>query len=891
MTFKGFIDRIRFLFTGRLAPKEETILRETTTKFNAALNRMSNHYVSRKELERFKEIWLRVYKRLGNMWIPKRHPLHNDAVMLLKYYPDLDNIFEERNRAFIREEKARFDSMFSDVDGRSLDDQQRTAVITGEDHNLVIAGAGSGKTLTISGKVKYLCEAKSVNPSDILLIAFTRKSAGEMEERIHGRMGIPIDAFTFHRLGLDIIAGAENRKPDVYADIDGFVGKYLTHLVMKKPEEMKNLIQYFAYFLRIPAELEKYDSLGEAYDHERSADLETLSGKYERSKYISESIENAKVLRRTLKHEQVKSLDEVEIANFLFLNGIKYEYESKYPFVSADATHRTYRPDFFLPDYGLYLEHFGIDKNGELPWLSPIEAEIYKEGMQWKRDIHQANGTCLLETFSYYSSEGRLLTELERLLKEKGVVFREPDFKDIFMTIYKDVGERYFSEFITLCSTFITLLKSKGMSESDIPNLIKETDHLPGSYYGQRTKLFLDIIRPMLVEYDNMLAEEGTVDFSDMINKATKHIRDGFAIHKYKWVIIDEYQDISMARYSLVKAILDQTGAKLMCVGDDWQSIYRFAGSDISLFTHFSEYFPNPSIMRIEKTYRNCQQLLDLAGDFVMKNPGQYKKKLHSDISIETPVRFCGYSETPVVAIKEILDVIINESEKNETLLFLGRTNLDLDILKSCDFLKVSSSGEKIVYKASPEMNMSFLTVHKSKGLEADNVIILNFMNDTLGFPNKITDDPLLDLVLTSPDGFPYSEERRLLYVALTRSRKKTYILVDADAPSEFLKEFRGKEEARIDEGLEKNGSDYLCCPRCKTGHLLLRINGQDNGEFLGCSNYPRCDYTLNDISVLKRGRTCPSCGGYLVIRHSGNRDFYGCTNYPKCRFTQEIEK
>ena len=890
MILKGLIDRIRFLFTGKLAPKEENILFETTKRFKAALNRMSNHYVSHKELERFKEIWLRVYKRLGIMWIPKRHPLHNDAVMLLKYYPDLDNIFEERNRSFIKEEKARFDSLFSDVDGRSLDDQQRTAVITSEDYNLVIAGAGSGKTLTISGKVKYLCEAKSVKPSDILLIAFTRKSAGEMEERIHGRMGIPIDAFTFHRLGLEIIAGAENRKPDVYSDIDGFIGKYLTHLVIKKPEEMKNLIQYFAYFLKLPAELEKYDSLGEAYDHERSADLETLSGKYERSKYIFENIENAKILRRTLKHEQVKSLDEVEIANFLFLNGIKYEYEAKYPFVSADAAHRSYHPDFFLPDYGLYIEHFGIDKNGDLPWLSPIEAEIYKEGMQWKREIHRVNGTCLLETYSYYSSEGRLLTELKRILKEKGVVFQEPDFKDIFMTIYKDVGERYFSEFITLCSTFITLLKSKGLSELEVLGLIKE-EFSSNPYSRQRTKLFLDIIRPMLIEYDKMLAEEGMVDFSDMINKATKLIREGYSIHNYRWVIIDEFQDISMARYKLVKAILDQTGAKLMCVGDDWQSIYRFAGSDISLFTHFNEYFNNPSIMRIEKTYRNCQQLLDLAGDFVMKNPEQYRKELHSDISIEKPVQFYGYSEAPNVAIKEVLDIIINEFGKNGTLLFLGRTNFDLDILKSCDFLKVSSSGDKIVYKASPELNMSFLTVHKAKGLEADNVIILNFMNDTLGFPNKITDDPLLNLVLTTPDEFPYSEERRLLYVALTRSRKKTYVLVDADAPSEFLKEFQGKDEAMMDERFIENGTEYPCCPRCKTGHLLLRVNGQDNGEFLGCSNYPRCDYTLSDISVLKSGKKCPSCGGYLVIRHSGNGDFYGCTNYPKCRFTQEIDE
>ena len=890
MKFRRFIDRIRFLLTRRLAPKEETILREGTTRFKVSLNQLSDHYVSHKELERFKGTWFRLYERLCVMWIPRRHPLFKDSEILLKYYHDLDNFFEERNRSFLIEEKAKYDSLFSDVDGRNLDDQQRTAVITAEDFNLVIAGAGSGKTLTISGKVKYLCEAKSVNPEDILLLSFTRKAAGEMEERIHGRMGIAIKAFTFHRLGLDIIAKAGNKKPDVFSDIDAFLGKYLTRTVMEKPEEMKKLIKYFAYFLQIPAELEKYDSLGEAYDHERSADLETLNGKYEQAKYISENYKSAKLLRKTLKHEQVKSLDEVEIANYLFLNGIRYEYEPRYPFVSADVAHRSYHPDFFLPDYGIYIEHFGVNKNGELPWLSPVEAEKYKESMHWKREIHRTNGTCLLETYSYYSSEGRLLSELEKMLIGKGVVLREPDFKDIFMTIYKDAGEKYFSEFITLCSTFITLLKSKGISAAEILNLQDEKYGSVGLFHEQRKKLFLDIIRSMMVEYDNILAEKGMIDFSDMINEATELIRNGYAIHKYRWVILDEYQDISIARYNLVKAILDQTGAKLMCVGDDWQSIYRFAGSDISLFTHFSEYFPNSAIMRIEETYRNCQQLLDLAGDFVMKNPEQYRKELKSSSSIDTPVHFVGFSEAPDMAIKEILDSIIHDSGKKGSILFLGRTNSDLSILKDCNFLKVSSFGDTIVYKEYPETVMSFLTVHKSKGLEADNVIILNFMNGTLGFPNKITDDPLLNLVMTIPDGFPYSEERRLLYVALTRARRKTYVLVDSDAPSEFLKEFKGKMGVKFDDGLDLNAKKLVCCPRCKTGYLLLRINGQDNGTFLGCSNYPRCDYTLKDISVLEHGKTCPSCGGFLVLRHSGCKEFYGCTNYPKCRFTMEIE-
>ena len=145
-------------------------------------------------------------------------------------------------------------------------------------------------------------------------------------------------------------------------------------------------------------------------------------------------------------------------------------------------------------------------------------------------------------------------------------------------------------------------------------------------YYKERARLFLRVIKPIIIAYNEHLEAEGDIDFSDMINKATELVRKGYAVHPYKWVIIDEYQDISVSRFNLVKAIIDQTNAKLLCVGDDWQSIYRFTGSDISLFTKFPNYFGKSEIMRIEKTYRNSQQLIDIAGDFIMKNSNQFKK-------------------------------------------------------------------------------------------------------------------------------------------------------------------------------------------------------------------------------------------------------------------------
>lgn len=142
------------------------------------------------------------------------------------------------------------------------------------------------------------------------------------------------------------------------------------------------------------------------------------------------------------------------------------------------------------------------------------------------------------------------------------------------------------------------------------------------------------------------------------------------------------------------------------------------------------------------------------------------------------------------------------------------------------------------------------MTAHKSKGLEADNVILLNFQNSTLGFPNKIADDPVLALVLAEPEDFLYAEERRLLYVALTRTKNRVFVLTDSQKPSEFFKEFKPSKSVFI-LNKETDIADLPCCPKCRTGHLLSRRNERTGKFFVGCSNYPKCDYVVRDVTVL----------------------------------------
>lgn len=442
--------------------KVKNIAQKTDKFFIELFYKITTHYVPHSQKVSFIQKWNSVFVETENCDVRSTDSELPQIEQFKSVFTSFDDYIETANENFIRLESEKYDKLFSNIDGKSLDEEQRRAVITDEDRILVLAGAGSGKTLTISAKVKYLCEAKHINPSEILLISFTRKSAEEMTERIQNKLGLASEATTFHKLGLDIIKNADGKRPELFDDnaLNKFVHNFFESEVVNHPELVKNLTEYFAYFLEIPENLEDYSSLGELYEEEKTSDLETLKSKYEREKFIQKEKDEKSKLFTTLKNEKVKSLEETKIANFLFMNGVNYEYEKPYPFENEDTMRKTYQPDFYLTDYDIYLEHFGVSKDFTVPWLSTVEEKKYLDGIKWKREVHQKNGTKLIETYSYYNSEGILLKKLEEILRENGVELKPRDFTDIFNTVYKSKSNKYFSEFIKLCCTFITLFKS-----------------------------------------------------------------------------------------------------------------------------------------------------------------------------------------------------------------------------------------------------------------------------------------------------------------------------------------------------------------------------------------------------------------------------------------------
>lgn len=854
-------------------------------------------------LNTYKDLYFKIKRDYKNN---KNHILDN----FIATYNDLNNLVEEWNKQYIKNELLENKYFFDDIDNKSLDLQQREAIVIDEDNNLIIAGAGSGKTLTISGKVKYLVKKKKVDPENILLLSFTKKSSEEMQERITNRLNMGVEVRTFHSLGYHIITRSKTYKPDVCNDMRKVINRYFKNEVTKDKNSIRKIINFFGYYFNIPEDLDKVENLGEMHDNIKNLDLETIKSKIEKVESMLKSNKN------TLQGEVVKSLEEVSIANYLYLNGINYEYEKVYPFKSDEKYRKLYRPDFYLTDYDIYIEHFGITRDYKTPWLSKIEEEKYIDSIHWKRKFHKENGTKLLETYSYMNKEGMLLSELKNMLRANNVEFKAIDYNYIYKTIFIDNDDKYFHEFTKLVSTFINLYKSKGYSYSDFKTIKSEVLDIDNKFLKNRSLVFLEIVAPIFKYYEEFLKSNKKIDYNDMINMATSIIKSDQTRIYYDYIIIDEYQDISMSRYNLIKAIKETTQAKIMAVGDDWQSIYRFTGSDISLFTEFQKHFGYSKLLKLERTYRNSQELINIAGEFIMKNPSQYKKDLISSKHHSNSVRIIGYNYNFIDAFTKAIDEIIYLNGNEAEICLLGRNNFDIDLFREdkvneeklekeskktlgifeaidTNIISITKIEDtfKIIYKQYPKLKLTFMTVHKSKGLEAENVIILNLRNKLLGFPNKISDDPLLSLVLTNYDNFQYAEERRLFYVALTRTKNVNYLLTQDYNKSIFVDELIRKQNIKYNilEN-EVSISDNPICPLCQTGHMVLRENTISNSKFLGCSNYPLCDNTFNNIEILNDQIICQSCGGYMIRKSGPYGEFYGCTNYPYCRNKLQIQ-
>jgi DNA helicase-4 len=396
-----------------------------------------------------------------------------------------------------------------------------------------------------------------------------------------------------------------------------------------------------------------------------------------------------------------------------------------------------------------------------------------------------------------------------------------------------------------------------------------------------------------------------------MINKSAQILREVKDMKKkldFKYIIVDEYQDISRQRFDLVTALADVTEAKIIAVGDDWQSIYAFSGSDITLFTKFKEKMGYATLLKIVKTYRNAQEVIDIAGSFVQKNPQQIRKELISPKHIKDPVIIYTYDSTLKktdgdrksganyaiahsieVALEQIIE--FNKAEgkpENSSILLLGRFGFDGEKLEKTGLFEYINRGSQLKSVKYPKLNITFMTAHASKGLGYDNVIIINGKNETYGFPSKIEDDPVLAFVIKGDRSIDYAEERRLFYVAMTRTKNRVFCIAPEQNPSEFLLEIKHNYKNVVlrgewSEEPPQNSGYKKVCPIC--GYpLQFRYKNAYGLKLHICTNDPEiCSFMTNEykagkLSILK----CDRCrDGYLIAKPGKEgKYFLGCTNY-----------
>lgn len=763
-----------------------------------------NWYVSDRQFR----LWCEKYQHLVGKFNPvfveinTTDPLKQLVIDFNDRHTSGRKYIEKLNENFVRKEAPTIDKILSTKEIQHNSDQV-TAIASDEDNTLLVAGAGTGKTTTILGKLAYLIERAHVKPEEILLLSFTGRAVDELTERIEAKFPDQnIKAQTFHSFGLSIIGRVLKKKPDLAFSTPASRQKFLDEQFdqqLKTPAYLHRAVEYFAYYLKPVILKPGFQTLDDYFKYAKTEQ------------------------NLTLNKEELKSQQEVMIANFLFMNGIRYAYEKPYEHETADKDYRQYKPDFYLPDHDIYIEHFGVDRHGRTHFTrseqqNAQQTRKYQSDMAWKRGLHNQYRTKLIETFSYEFTERSWKENLTENLKAHGVKLLPRDMEEVFHAM-KSSGS--VKEITQLFGTFLDLSKSNGYDLEKLQNIVLTRNNA-------RELAFFEIFAPIYQAYEEYLAHHGAIDFHDMLIKASHFANDGLYRHSFRYIIIDEFQDFSVSKYVLVKALCNQNpDTKLFCVGDDWQSIFRFAGSDISLMTNFEESYGFTRKNQLVLTNRFGNGLAVISNKFILKNPGQIKKEVRSakneggDVEILYRQR---KSDTENL-IHEILDGLNKTANagKKTSVFLLGR------------YKHNKPENVPSYTRTYKNLSVEYLTIHASKGAEADYVIILDVISGKHGLPSEITDDPLLEIVLSKGDSYPHAEERRLMYVAMTRARQKVFVITEDGKESVFVLELEGTKK--------KKESPSITCEEC--GGEMIERKGP-YGVFLGCTNFPDCQHKIN---------------------------------------------
>ncbi|MFT6896663.1 MAG: DNA helicase-4 [Paraglaciecola sp.] len=813
--------------------------------------------------------------------------------------------------SYIKGQLITYGELFDQVETHPLTDKQRRACVIDDNNNLILAGAGTGKTSVMVGRAGYLVASDQAQPEEILLLAYGKKAADEMDERIKHKLGThDIKASTFHSLGLKVIAQVEGEKPCLspWVNDEKAKGKWIQETLealIEEPAYRAQLFEYFSHYYYVQKSPFDFTNEGEYFAYLTDNDI------------------------RSLKGERVKSFGELSIANWLFSHGIEYCYEAKYEHDVAGVDFRQYQPDFYLSDYGVYIEYYGTDDEGNTaPY---IDNQAYQASMTWTRQLHKERGTTCIELFYFQHKTGALIPRLERLMQGFAVVYSPLPDEAILATLHE---LNRVTELATLFSQLISVYKAACLDKQGLEQMFVNAAD------SQQARMAFTLLSPVYAKYQQHLAGRREIDFEDMITRALKYVQQGQFVAPWRYIMVDEFQDISEPRARLVRALRDNTSqgasnpASVFCVGDDWQAIYRFSGADVSLTTDFSAYFGATTENVLDLTFRFNNRIGEVATAFVRQNPGQLAKDIHSMVQVETPAvsilrrgehQGATAQEPSVDALNQALAAIARRGNKvkagggND----LGKTTTETSaepvtvfLLARFGFTLPTPARLRALNAHYTNLHIEAMTFHGAKGKEADYVVIMGMTSGKHGFPSSKITPPLLDALLPKAEAFPFGEERRLFYVALTRAKHRVYVLADMSNVSPFVVELieqpYGVELDEFETSLVQRVFADIQCAVCETGTLKAK-NGKF-GFFYACSHFPLCDNTEKGCQRCHNPTTgdriagfkvcldeacgyiapvCSQCGGDMALRQGARGAFWGCRNYrgkeqPSCTHTVE---
>ncbi len=685
-----------------------------------------------------------------------------------------------------------------------LNDKQKEAVVSEEKRLLVLAGAGSGKTKTLLQKLIYLIDTKGVQASQIMAVTFTRNAANEMidrlimsadtsgeykerisdkkltineKQRLRRQYSLrytwinKLTIKTFHSFCYSLLKNYGANEFDnqfrMLGDNANVAGHYPNTMA---PESFFNIIHKMLisccseidYLLKLKRYILDY-YVDEKHFREIGHDGVIHGGLY----------------YTTLKGDKVRSKSERDIADWFFRRGIKYRYEPDINFKDFD-----FKPDFFLPDADLYIEH--------------VSGKSYPT--ERKEEQFEVSGKLLVKTYEHTMKNSNLINiALERIVKGRlsssYTANNAVTFEEEFRTYHEQI-----KDFLRQALRVIDMVKVENLNFEAIYQNSQTDQH-------ERVREFYALIYPLFTKYDMYCINKSYLDFNDLIIrtinvlKKQEDIKDVFQ-SKYKYILVDEFQDVNNLQVDLLKHLLSPESS-LFCVGDDWQSIYGFRGSEIDYIINFEKYFNNAKIIKLNLNYRSNDTIVEASNEVIRKNKHQIDKDITAWKKSKSKIHIypakCNEDAIEYV-VKEIRKFIKQGYEPNDLLILYRRNKM---------FQPFSSALRK------HGLQIPGRTIHSAKGLEARIVFILGLTEGFGGFPDIWMDDRILQVVKKVKHTRMLEEERRLFYVALTRAKDELFLITELGNESSFIKEI--PEDFAIKYSVELNPiiSTENNCPNC----------------------------------------------------------------------------